>query len=442
MDQRNNTPKQGAFNMTSSDQPICYHHSGFGGIRHGFNRPYPGRLPLRNSSPSVTLPPLQLMDGFEQRSYSPAVQQTHGSGDTIVYHDRGFGGVRMTTPAPPSRRPSEMTGIQPTSAVESVDQICACDKKIGSGPNVSIPNLTREALDLAQRPYARVAIDGLLNSDRFQNTFPSHFQAQNNTQSYQPSIPPAIPDFQMRDSTLSPTLSTTTTNPSSTMRDRSHPTFSAIEQRCFLLNTLYHICVDATAVYSRSLLPARHSRSRHRRYHPYRSTYPNHSSGNGAAGNASRNSAQPSLMDNISTICTHLWRKARHDVMAPHRAEADAVREMRDLYAWAELVARAMDSDGLLSVDDISTDGGSVSEYGPGGGAGFNGSGGVEVPIRVGRAAKRICEWVGDEEGWDSCDSVCNELRELGEKDRDGDRRMNGDTRGRVVEEVDDGEIV
>lgn len=150
-------------------------------------------------------------------------------------------------------------------------------------------------------------------------------------------------------------------------------------------------------------------------------------------------------MDNISTICTHLWRKARHDAIAPHRAEADAVREMRDLYAWAELVARAMDSDGLLSIDGISVDSESVSEYGTSGGGGAaaaESSGEMEVPIRVGRAAKRICEWVGDEEAWDSCQSVCDELRQLDDMGRGGDKRMERDRRGRVLEEVEDGEIL
>ena len=35
----------------------------------------------------------------------------------------------------------------------------------------------------------------------------------------------------------------------------------------------------------------------------------------------------------------HRWCKARNDGMAPHRAEAEAVRVMRDLYVWGEAVA-------------------------------------------------------------------------------------------------------
>lgn len=445
MDQKNNIPKQRALNIALSEPLIYHHQSGFGSDRHGFDRAYPEAFQLPNSDSWVTLPPVQPMGDFEQRPYSPAVLPTHGNGDPIVYCDRGSGDVLMAAPAPQSRRTSEMTGVQPTSVVESIDQVCTCDKKTDLGPNVLLPNLARDALGIVHQPYARVAIDGLLNCDSSPHTLPAHSQVHNNTQAYQPSIPSAIPDPHICHSTLSPTLSTTTTTSSNTLRADLHAPFPAVEQRCFLLSTLYHICVDATFVYSRSLFHTRHSRRRYRRYYPYRSSYPNRSSGNRAVGNASGSGARPSLMDNISTICTHLWRKARHDAIAPHRAEADAVREMRDLYAWAELVARAMDSDGLLSIDGISVDSESVSEYGTSGGGGAaaaESSGEMEVPIRVGRAAKRICEWVGDEEAWDSCQSVCDELRQLDDMGRGGDKRMERDRRGRVLEEVEDGEIL
>ncbi|RAL62517.1 hypothetical protein DID88_005082 [Monilinia fructigena] len=39
-------------------------------------------------------------------------------------------------------------------------------------------------------------------------------------------------------------------------------------------------------------------------------------------------------MDNIEVISTFLWRKARRDEMAPHKAESDAVIDMNNLYKW------------------------------------------------------------------------------------------------------------
>jgi hypothetical protein len=116
-------------------------------------------------------------------------------------------------------------------------------------------------------------------------------------------------------------------------------------------------------------------------------------------------------MNNISTICTYLWRKARHDDMAPHCAEAEAVRNMRDLYVWAELVARGPSSDGLLSPNDLDLE--SEANYGDLGGE-------MNMAVRVGKAAMRICEWVDDGEAWDSCQSVVDELRDLVENDQGG----------------------
>lgn len=56
-------------------------------------------------------------------------------------------------------------------------------------------------------------------------------------------------------------------------------------------------------------------------------------------------------MDNISTIATYLWREARRNVMTPHRAEADTVRVMRDLYVLGEIIVRGMENGGV-GVDD------------------------------------------------------------------------------------------
>lgn len=126
-------------------------------------------------------------------------------------------------------------------------------------------------------------------------------------------------------------------------------------------------------------------------------------------------------MDNISTISTHLWRRARHDAMAPHRAEADAVREMRDLYAWGELVVRGREMDGLLDTDvDGEMEEGEIGGVGEDD-VGSTSCGGVGIkgkvtPLRVGGAAKRICEWMGDDEAWDKAQSVVVDLKGLGKE--------------------------
>jgi hypothetical protein len=116
-------------------------------------------------------------------------------------------------------------------------------------------------------------------------------------------------------------------------------------------------------------------------------------------------------MDNISIICTHMWRRARSDVLAPHREEAGAVRDMRDLYAWGEIISRAFQSDDLEEGDmDWESARGSLCS-----GLGTN------VWTKVGEAAKKLCEWLGDAEASDICEGVVNELKELkGLKEKDG----------------------
>jgi hypothetical protein len=113
-------------------------------------------------------------------------------------------------------------------------------------------------------------------------------------------------------------------------------------------------------------------------------------------------------MDNISKISTRIWRKARRDLISPHREEADAVREMRNLYKWSEVVARCMESDGLDEAGDHASDASGTERGSPG--SGFPG-------MKAAKAAKKLCQWLGDEEAWDTCDIVMGELRDLAEDD-------------------------
>ncbi|KUJ22376.1 uncharacterized protein LY89DRAFT_575666 [Mollisia scopiformis] len=189
-----------------------------------------------------------------------------------------------------------------------------------------------------------------------------------------------------------------TTSSSQTVR----LTFNIAEERCYLLSTLYQTCQSAAANYVRTAPVTPRARAIPR-YHPYATRSSRVSSA--AAKKEGKKTA--TLMDSISRICTQIWRKARRDLVAPHREEADAVREMRDLYKWSEVVARCMESDGL---DDGEGEVGSEVSGTEDDGLGFPG-------MSAAKAAKRICQWLGDEEAWDTCDTVMGELRDLGEGD-------------------------
>lgn len=104
--------------------------------------------------------------------------------------------------------------------------------------------------------------------------------------------------------------------------------------------------------------------------------------------------------------------------MAPHRAEADAVRVMRDLYAWGEIVASGLDNEGIdIGGDDrVRNAGAEATEE--------------DASMKVGRAAKRLCQWLGDGHAWDECHGVMGELRDLVEREETA--------RGRIGE-IDDG---
>ena len=184
-----------------------------------------------------------------------------------------------------------------------------------------------------------------------------------------------------------------------------HPTSSSSSSRISLIVDLYYTCRDATESYITTLRPVRsHTAcSGYHRHHPY--------SQNSRAEASACGVRTRTLMDNISIICTHMWRRARSDVLAPHREEAGAVRDMRDLYAWGEIISRAFQSDDLEEGDmDWESARGSLCS-----GLGTN------VWTKVGEAAKKLCEWLGDAEASDICEGVVNELKELkGLKEKDG----------------------
>jgi hypothetical protein len=114
-------------------------------------------------------------------------------------------------------------------------------------------------------------------------------------------------------------------------------------------------------------------------------------------------------MDNISAICTHRWRRARSDALAPHREEAAAVRDMSDLYAWGEVLTRSYQGDDLEDSDWESVMGD------------FSSTDGNEIWVMVGEAAKKLCEWLGDDKALEVCGELANELRFSKEKEDGGE---------------------
>lgn len=173
------------------------------------------------------------------------------------------------------------------------------------------------------------------------------------------------------------------------------PALSVAENHVFLVGDLYYTCRDAANSYISTLGPIHRHSSYCHRHHPY--------SPASCPGQHARLGRSPSLMDNISAICTHMWRKARRDVLAPRRAEAEAVRDMRDLYAWGETVSRAFQSDGLEEnrMDWENAEGRRCSGVGS------------DVWARVGEAAKNLCKWLENNEALVSCEEAANGLREL-----------------------------
>ncbi|KAJ8070191.1 hypothetical protein OCU04_000580 [Sclerotinia nivalis] len=161
------------------------------------------------------------------------------------------------------------------------------------------------------------------------------------------------------------------------------PPISIPEQRYFLLNTLYQICLDATTTYIRALpnpsrtgLRYERRRSYSNRYHPYRGR------GRERLYNDDRSKT---LMDNIGVISTFLWRKARRDEMAPHRAESDAVMDMNNLYKWGENLVDGMEER----------------------------AGNEEARTAVSHAAMALCGWLRVTEACTLCKEVGEELRDL-----------------------------
>ncbi|KAI6717110.1 hypothetical protein JHW43_000285 [Diplocarpon mali] len=401
--------------IASLDQrpsPSFSNFSNFGDVRNSFVSKFNPDRSYGGIGQAILLPP---MDPVEPRpdifSYPEsllpannlAVPANHLGLRSISSETQD---IEMTAPAL-SRRQSQFHGMQLGIAKTSNPQFEACSYTRDTTLIESyITNHVTDAAFNSSRPYARLPVSDLLNGPTGPSGWGGHQhesqQAANQSSTINNNSRNGF-DFPM---TISRTSSTRSVLSSISSDSTIRPPFNIAEERCFLLNTLYHTCLDATASYAASLLPtSRHRHNqlpRHRhnqaRFHPY--TPPR----SGYSRDGASNARPASLMDNISTISTHMWRKARCDDMAPHRAEAEAVRGMRDLYSWSEVVARGLDGEGI---DDWRARGG-------GDGAGEETE---DLGIRVGRAAKKLCQWLGDGQALHECHGLTRELRDLSERE-------------------------
>lgn len=263
--------------------PPNSNYNNFGGVRHGFatrsnlDRLYGGmgqpyRLPPINSLGSGSngrLRSLSPMTGAET-SCSTAPNVHLGARDSTIED------TEMRTPGP-SRRLSQHYDMQPSAAPNSNSQPCVCscsrDETMVESP---LPIQLASAAFNVTRPCSRLPINDLLNRSPHSPTWRG---IQNELQ--QSVVQPLAvnngssnnSDHQMTISASSSTRSVSSIGSNSTLQ----PPFNIAEERCFLLNTLYHICMGATASYIGTLLPAsrhRHNQLPHHRhtqarYHPY-----------------------------------------------------------------------------------------------------------------------------------------------------------------------------
>jgi hypothetical protein len=406
-------------------------YNNFGGIGHGFidasdlNRSLRYLPATRYPRALVSGPPRPMsptLHRFTNRAI-PTMQNTcleNGYGSITATDDDTVDGnedFEMASVGP--RRPSELDDGAPLPAGQPSMEpgyICSCTRENQETPSDPRPNyiLIRDSARFPRLP----SVTDLLNPGLALAETPGQGQSQNASYPSRPNAPPTNPDGIYQPSQLAaPLISQASSLLSTTSSTLLLPRFSIPEQRYFLLNTLHHTCLAASSTYGHSLLPnpgrrrIQHEAPRHGdregRYHPY-SPPPGSRTSRARAERGGRRARDATLMDNISAICTHLWRKARDDGMAPHREEAEAVKSMRDLYKWGEIVVRGMEG-----IENEESEEGSVLS-----GVGMrneNRSDGV----MVGEAAKRLCGWFRDAQAWSVCEGVVGELRALVERERE-----------------------
>ncbi|KAF7877492.1 hypothetical protein EAF04_001169 [Stromatinia cepivora] len=344
--------------FTNDEMDLLPHSRNFGGIRHGFNNPVhlsDQAIPnspissgghMASATENAGVEGSKLGQGGNGATRGYVFHETSSNIDTIIDPDPD---CLMTTPA------SSRHNSRSTSDVN----YCQCQGGARTSGNRS---------ENSRAPPLRP-----VSSSRF----PSIAMMLNDSPSGHASTHPTGNHFLSR-SRLDNRMSISNASDSTIV-----PPISIPEQRYFLLNTLYQICLDATTTYIRALpnpsrtgLRYERSRSYSNRYHPYRGK------GRERSYNDDRSKT---LMDNIEVISTFLWRKARRDEMAPHRAESDAVMDMTNLYKWGENLVDGMEER----------------------------AGNEEARTAVSHAAMALCGWLRVSEACTLCKEVEEELRDL-----------------------------
>jgi len=442
-------------NMASITSNAKYvNFGGFGGIRQGFNNPSNLTRPSYSDPATLLLPGVQAphssrasspgMIGVEQTNPTTPNSGPFGNGYQVpmLGDEDAYGEDEDDYPM---LDPSVIgDSRKPSMADETSFCLCPGEGFLQGRSSNSPPYHTPYPPPKTKLPYQPQRLPSIQSQI---SPSPSHFTNPGLTQSQgmnyihisHPNLNPG-PDTPPLSPNTTPSTTTPTPVPQSPCSGVSESTIRAgggSEEIYHLLLRLYHTCLDASSLYIASMTSSasshrrinRSNRNSSYRYHPYppppqaqsRTGGRHEAKGKGrdrqtATGIGSkrdmgigrrREGRERTLMDNISTISTHLWRKARSDIMAPHRAEAEAVRSMRNLYIWGEKVVRGMEGEGFLNEEG-------------------------QMGVGAGEAALRICGWLGDEQARGFCMGVLGTLKQL---EREG--RKGGGVFGSVTESED-----
>jgi hypothetical protein len=298
----------------------------FGFSRHGFNNPSSfGRSnqyqPAAQSTREFTsgngnmLPGVWSFDGLP-RAPEDSFTRPNGFSADFPAADRVRNVSDCTMPTSSPRRPSQdgngEASIEEQQA-NSPTHHCSCpddSKRRRLSASASNLNLATNAFHAA-RQFPRLSVYDLLNHSPVSPQTDNRGEIINRG-----SISPVHGQGNQKFKVLASPASSSS---SSTRNIR--PAFSIPEEPYTLFDTLYHTCLEASSFYIKSLVPCsrrhRHHmqeyRARQSRFHPYRRD----SSARGPS-EADIDGQHP------PRSALNTWRKARNDLMAPNREEAEA----------------------------------------------------------------------------------------------------------------------
>ena len=378
MEYRNSSPDQGSF-----------YYAGF----NGFGCMRPARDNILNKTFYAYVPLSRMPRDFEQHRRSMSQQIVI---DITEEEEAAAAGPNL--PAFPLKRetPSLATDC-PIADLPTVDG--DEHQREASGNTHMVANRPLERVQDAHVPSLKqMQIQHMLNPT---TPWPHGQDSQHGT-SNNPLFIATPSTSSVLSSYGSPSISSTTLNGDSAWIS---------EKRHGLIIEIHDACLEASNRFIRlntHYAHDQHHGMRSRRYRPY-------GLGNQdlfTSSRASQHTTARTLMDNISRISTHIWREARRDIMARHRAEADAVRRMRDLYAWGEIVVRSVEYGWDYESED---DGGSTVTGVP--------EDGID---RICEAARWFCLGLSDQEAWNECDGLARALEHLQMQEGKGEGEGEG----------------